>query len=80
MGAFTTMFANWKTTSAGVLALVGLAAQLITTLSSGDTAGVVNNIWVEVSALGAGLVGLFAKDHNVTNAPVPVASKTVVKK
>jgi hypothetical protein len=79
MGSLLTMFSNWKTASAGVLALVGLAGQLVMTITSPDTTSAVNSIWTEVSALGAGLVGLFAKDHNVTNAPVPVAPKITNK-
>jgi hypothetical protein len=75
-----TMLTNWKTTLAGVATLLGLLGHVLTTLTSGDTSSLVNGLWGEVAALTSGVGLLFAKDHNVTNAPVPVAPKPVVTK
>lgn len=58
---------SWKTTLAGVLAIVAAAIAMIANpLLDADPATVPN--FVEfLSIAGAGMIGLFARDNNVTS-------------
>lgn len=55
---------SWKTTLAGVAAMLGALADILTQLASKsiDT----GRITTDVAAIAAGIGLLFAKDHNVT--------------
>jgi len=59
---------NWKTTAAGVGAILGAAASLITMVSKGQLDGTL--LTTDLGIISAGLAGLFAKDHNVTGGSV----------
>lgn len=67
---------SWKTTSLGVLT-IGLA--IGNAIYNFLSTGAVPNIAALSLAVttGAGLIA--AKDHNVTNAPTPVAAKSTDK-
>jgi hypothetical protein len=67
---------SWKTTAAGILPIVGGFYDLANMfLGGGAPDG--NKLMMDISIISAGLIGLFAKDHNVSNAPAPVPAKTV---
>jgi hypothetical protein len=66
---------SWKTTIAGILPIVGAIGQLATMASTGNWNG--DMLLTDVGLISAGAIGLFAKDHNVSNAPTPAAAKTV---
>ena len=66
---------NWKTTLSGILPIVGALGDLATMASSGNWDG--QHLLTDIGLIGAGSVGLFAKDHNVSNAAAPVAAKPV---
>lgn len=52
------LFANWKTTSAGLAAILVALADII------HPVGGVPNLNGDIPAILAGIVGLFAKDFN----------------
>jgi hypothetical protein len=52
---------NWKTTASGVLAALGQVLPFF---------GVPSEVAVAISTLGLFLIGLFAKDSNVTGGTV----------
>lgn len=55
---------NWKTTAAGIGAILGAAASLITMFSKGQIDGTV--LMTDLGIISAGVSGLFAKDSDVT--------------
>lgn len=57
---------NWKTSAAGLATILTAAAHLLTALASGDFSALATDIPLVL----AGLVGLFAKDSNVTGGTV----------
>lgn len=57
---------NWKTTATGLAAILVAAGNLLTHASSGDF----STVPTDVPIILAGLVGLFAKDNNVTGGTV----------
>mgnify|MGYP001591219693 CR=1 FL=1 len=59
---------NWKTSAAGIAAILGAAASLISMFSSGQVDG--NILMTDFGVIAAGITGLFAKDHNVTGGTV----------
>jgi len=63
---------SWKTTLAGAALIVGTLADAVYAYA---THGDLPNFATLFSALTAGAGLLAAKDHNVTNAPVPAAAK-----
>ena len=67
---------SWKTGAFGAVPLVGAAASLIA-MAAGTMPPDGNVIITDFGLIGAGLVGMFAKDHNVSNSPVPVPAKVV---
>ena len=62
------MGANWKTSAAGVGAILGAAASLFTMFSKGTVDGAM--LVTDLGIISAGITGLFAKDHNVTGGDV----------
>lgn len=62
------MGANYKTTAAGIGAILGAAASLITMFSKGQVDGTL--LMTDIGIISAGFTGLFAKDHNVTGGDV----------
>lgn len=52
---------NWKTTASGILAALGMIFPLL---------GIPAEVGNAVSTLGLFLIGLFAKDNNVTGGSV----------
>jgi len=71
MGSVLALFANWKTGIAGLIAIIGVVTQLVTTLTSTGTIQLGTTLWTDVTALAAGVGLLFAKDGNKTNSPNP---------
>jgi len=68
------MKTSWKTTAGGVLALLGAAMQLM----PDDLVGQALKPWAGfVSALGAGIVGLSARDNGVSSEDAGVKRPTV---
>lgn len=68
---------SWKTTIGGILALLGASLQVIPDGAPG--AHYVKPYSAFLAALGAGIIGLAARDHNVSSeqagaAPIPVAN------
>jgi hypothetical protein len=62
------MFTNWKTTSAGILAIVGALTGLVfAVINKQITPEVITGF---VSALLVGIGLLFAKDNNITGGNV----------
>lgn len=59
---------NWKTSAAGIAAILGAAASLISMFSKGSVDG--NILMTDLGVISAGVTGLFAKDHNVTGGNV----------
>jgi hypothetical protein len=58
------LFTSWKTTTGGG---ISLTAALIDILTQYQTkAWDVQRLCMDAMGIGAGIVGLFAKDHNVT--------------
>jgi hypothetical protein len=70
------MMTNWKTTAAGVAAILGAAASLISMFSKGSIDG--NVLVTDLGLIGAGITGLFAKDNNVTGGTVDNKTGAVV--
>ena len=62
------MGANWKTTAAGVGAILGAAGGLVTMFSKGQVDGTL--FMTDLGIISAGFTGLFAKDHNVSGGDV----------
>jgi len=62
------MITNWKTSAAGIAAILGAVASLITMFSKGQVDG--NVLMTDLGVIGAGISGLFAKDKNVTGGTV----------
>lgn len=57
---------NWKTTLAGSGAILVAGGSLLTHLSAGDF----STVGTDGAVIIAGLIGLFAKDSNVTGGTV----------
>lgn len=55
---------NWKTSAAGIGAILGALASLVTMFSKGQIDGTV--LMTDFGIISAGVTGLFAKDSNVT--------------
>jgi hypothetical protein len=76
------MVTSWKTTSAGAAAIFGAVASLLSMASKGQIDG--NVLMTDIGVISAGIMGLFAKDNNVTGGtidnrtgvPVPDTSPT----
>lgn len=64
-------FANWKTTLAGSSAILMAGAKLLSDLSSGD----LNAAFTDGGIILAGIVGLLAKDSNVTGGTIPATKE-----
>lgn len=62
------MGANWKTSAAGIAAILGALASLLTMFSKGQIDG--NVLMTDLGVISAGITGLFAKDSNVTGGTV----------
>lgn len=58
---------SWKTTTAGILAIVGAAIALIANPLLDNDPATVPNFVEFISIAGAGVVGLFARDNNVSS-------------
>lgn len=58
---------NWKTTVAGIGAMASAIGPALIALSNGDW----NVMAAALPGIFAGLVGVFAKDNNVTGGSVP---------
>jgi hypothetical protein len=54
------MFKDWKTSTAGVAAILAAAAHLATAVAAGDY----STLGADVPVILAGLVGIFAKDSS----------------
>lgn len=67
---------SWKTTVAGVVPIVGAVAGLIG-MATGSVPVDAQTMLTDFSLIGAGFVGLLAKDHNVSNSPNPAPAATV---
>ena len=70
------MMTNWKTSAAGVAAILGALASLISMFSKGSIEGDV--MITDLGVLAAGVTGLFAKDNNVTGGTVDNRTGTTV--
>lgn len=57
---------NWKTTAAGLGAILTAGGHLLTSLANGDT----NTIAVDLAAIWVGIGLLAAKDGNVTGGTI----------
>lgn len=57
---------NWKTTLTGLGAIAGGASALFSALSKGNVD--FNTVSMDLGIIVAGIMGLVAKDHNVTGA------------
>lgn len=57
---------NWKTTAAGAATILTAAGHLLSGASHGDWSG----LGTDVPLIFAGLVGILAKDHNVTGGTI----------
>lgn len=57
---------NWKTTALGAAAIFTAGAHLLTQLAAGD----IGAIFVDGPVILAGVMGLFAKDADVTGGSV----------
>lgn len=66
---------NWKTTAAGIGAILGAAASLVTMISKGQIDGTV--LVTDLGVISAGISGLFAKDSNVTGGTPTKPATTV---
>lgn len=66
---------NWKTTAAGVGAILGALASLVTMFSKGQVDGTV--LMADFGMISAGVTGLFAKDSNVTGGTPTKPATTV---
>lgn len=60
--------ANWKTTAAGIAAVLGALAHVLNGFATGDWS--INTLMADISAAGAGVGLIFAKDGNVTGGTV----------
>jgi hypothetical protein len=58
------MFSNWKTTLAGVGAILLAAGHLLTSVSTGGFTG--NELFADGAAIVTGIGLLFGKDWNIT--------------
>ena len=67
---------SWRTTVAGILPIVG-AAYHLASMAMGTAPIDSTQMMVDLGVLSSGVGLLFAKDHNVSNAPTPVAAKPV---
>jgi len=67
---------NWKTSAAGIAAILGATASLISMFSKGSIDG--NVLMADLGVISAGVTGLFAKDNNVTGGTVDNITGTVV--
>lgn len=56
------MMQNWKTTALGIAAILAAVSDLIATLVNGDP----THLFMDVSTISAGFVGIFAKDYDVS--------------
>lgn len=57
------IFANWKTTSAGLAAICGALGDIFTALGHGQLTG---NLSVDIAAIGAGVGLIFAGDASAS--------------
>ena len=57
---------SWKTTAAGIAAIVIAVASLVQAQFDGDPS-TVPNYEIAIAAIMSGLVGLFARDNDVTS-------------
>lgn len=67
----TNIFTSWKTTSAGMLAILAALSDI---LGFAAQKQLTPHLMEDIGTIAAGLVGLFAKDASVTNSPISVAS------
>jgi hypothetical protein len=67
---------SWKTTAAGVMPLIG-AVYHLASMATGTAPPDGTSIMMDLSVLSTGIGLMFAKDHNVSNSPVPVPAKAV---
>ncbi len=70
------MLTNWKTSATGVAAILGAVASLISMIAEGKVDG--NILMTDFGVISAGIMGLFAKDKNVTGGTIDNATGTVV--
>ena len=69
---------SWKTTTLGASALLIIIGNVLHQLLDGDPA--TNPDWnMVIPTFIAATVGLFAKDHNVSNSPTPGPATIVPK-
>lgn len=66
-------FANWKTTAAGIAAVLGAASHIINGFVNGDWS--MNSVTADLAAISAGIGLIFAKDGNVTGGNVRQSSQ-----
>ena len=69
------MMKSWKTTAAGVAAIIAAAVAAFQQYLAGGIAAVNWEVLVTAVVVAIGLI--FAKDGNVSNAPNPTAAKAV---
>jgi hypothetical protein len=67
---------SWKTTAAGVMPIIG-AIYHLASMATGTAAPDPTQLMVDLGVLSSGVGLLFAKDHNVSNSPVPVVARPV---
>jgi hypothetical protein len=70
------MMTNWKTSAAGVSAILLAIGSLLSMFSKGNIDG--NVLVTDLGVIGAGITGLFAKDNNVTGGTVDNKTGAVV--
>lgn len=72
------MMTSWRTTAAGILPIIGGLYDIAGMFLGGTGVPDGSKLMVDFSIISAGLIGIFAKDHNVSNAPAPLpAAKPV---
>jgi hypothetical protein len=60
----STLFTSWKTTTGGGISLAAALIDILTQYSTKSWDA--QRLLTDAIGIGAGIVGLFAKDHNVT--------------
>ncbi len=67
---------SWKTSLAGAVPLIGAAAQAVAMFTGAQPMDT-NVLFADFMAFSSGIGLMFAKDHNVSNAPAPTPAKAV---